>query len=136
GYGAIDGGVTSLLDFAHNTRSGEHADAGIEGHRDSGIRGVISIGPPLSGKWDEQWPGDMSRLAAASRDPRVALSLGVFGTSELGGDGIALTADNVRLARELGLPVAVDATFGPSASLNIEKLGDAGLLGPDITLIH
>lgn len=136
GYGAIDGGVTSLLDFAHNTRSGEHADAGIAGHRDSGVRGVIAVGPPLSGSWDEQWPGDMSRLASAERDPRVVLAFGVFGTSELGGDGIALTPDNVRLARGLGLPIAVDATFGPSASRNIERLGDEGLLGPDITLIH
>ena len=136
GLGAINGGVTSLLDFAHNTRSAAHADASLQGHLDSGIRSVVAVGPPLSGSWEQQWPLDMDRIVGAATDPRLSIAFGVFGTSELGGDDIALTAKNVRHSRALGVPIVVDATFGPSASKNIEQLGDAGLLGPDVTLIH
>lgn len=136
GLGALDAGVTSLLDFAHNARSAEHSDASIEGHQGAGVKAVVAFGPPLSGEWERQWPGDLSRLAGRTDGTVHTVSMGVFGTSELGGDGIALTPDNVRFARELGIPVAVDATFGPSASQNIERLGELGMLGPDITLIH
>ncbi|MCU1477473.1 MAG: hypothetical protein JWQ64_2166 [Subtercola sp.] len=136
GLGAIEGGVTSLLDFAHNTRTPEYSDAAFRAHEDSGIRAVVAVAPPLSGEWNHHWPADMSRVAESSRTSRVSSAYGVFGTSDLGGDGIALTPENVAHARDLGLPIVTDATFGPSASANIERLGERGLLGPDITLIH
>ena len=134
--GAIEGGVTALLDFAHNSRSVGHAEAALQAHTESGIRAIIAVAPPLSGDRDFLWPDDVSRLAAARQHHRVGLAYGVFGTSDLGGDRIALTPENVLRARDLGLPIVVDATFGPSASSNIERLGADGLLGPDITLIH
>jgi cytosine/adenosine deaminase-related metal-dependent hydrolase len=136
GLGAIEGGVTSMLDFAHNTRTPEYSDAAFGAHEDSGIRAVVAVAPPLSGEWDHHWPADMSRVAEYSRTSRVSSAYGVFGTSDLGGDAIALTPENVARAREIGLPTVVDATFGPSASANIERLGELGLLAPDITLIH
>jgi cytosine/adenosine deaminase-related metal-dependent hydrolase len=136
GLGAIEGGVTSLLDFAHNTRTPEYSDVAFRAHEDSGIRAVVAVAPPLSGEWDHHWPADMSRVAESSKTSRVSSAYGVFGTSDLGGDAIALTPENVARARDLGIPIVTDATFGPSASANIERLGELGLLGPDITLIH
>jgi cytosine/adenosine deaminase-related metal-dependent hydrolase len=45
--GALESGVTCLLDFSHNSRSSEHSDAAIDALADSGIRGVHASGPPL-----------------------------------------------------------------------------------------
>ncbi|MCO6763538.1 amidohydrolase, partial [Streptomyces sp. EL5] len=43
---AIDSGITTMLDFSHNSRTREHSDAAIEALRDTGIRGVhASMGP-------------------------------------------------------------------------------------------
>jgi cytosine/adenosine deaminase-related metal-dependent hydrolase len=137
--GAIDSGVTCMLDFAHNTRSGQHADAGIEALREVGLRGVHTSAAPMFGTWDRQWPQDTARVRSehfASAGQLLSLRLGLYGYADIGGEWAALTADTLAFARELGIGVAVDGFFGPQASANLEELGRAGLLGPDITLIH
>jgi cytosine/adenosine deaminase-related metal-dependent hydrolase len=139
GLGAIDSGVTTVLDFSHNARSSGHADGALAGLRESGVRAVFTCAPPLFGSWDEQWPEDLRRLREqdfASDDQLVTLRSGLLGAPDLGGERYALTPQSIGLARELGIAMSVDAAFGPSASANIVALGEAGLLGPDITLIH
>jgi cytosine/adenosine deaminase-related metal-dependent hydrolase len=42
---AIDSGITTMLDFSHNSRTAEHSDAAIEALRDTGIRGVHATDP-------------------------------------------------------------------------------------------
>src|SRR5262245_22588282 len=49
---AIDGGITTVCDNSHNSRSSEHSDAAIEALFDSGIRGVHASGVPSFGVWD------------------------------------------------------------------------------------
>ena len=137
--GAIDTGVTCLLDFFHNTRSSAHSDASIQAFNETGIRAVHASGPPLVGEWEKQWPQDLVRLREqyfSSDDQLVTLRLAVFALLDLGGPSVALTPENLAFARGLGLEISADAAFGPSASENVEELGKAGLLGPDITLIH
>jgi cytosine/adenosine deaminase-related metal-dependent hydrolase len=137
--GAIDSGVTCVLDFAHNARSGEHSDAGIAAFGAAGLRGVHATAPPMFGAWDRQWPQDAGRLRDehfASEDQLLSLRLGLYGAIDIGGEWAALTAETLAFARELGLSVSVDGVFGPDSSALIERLGRAGLLGPDITLIH
>lgn len=66
---AIDGGITTMLDFSHNSRSREHSDAAIEALRDTGIRGVhASMGPSGSGTGSgpEISPGSGISTAAAT----------------------------------------------------------------------
>ena len=41
---ALDAGVTTILDFSHCNNSPGHADAGIAGLRDAGIRAVYAYG--------------------------------------------------------------------------------------------
>lgn len=137
--GAIDSGVTCLLDFFHNTRSPAHSDASIQAFSETGIRAVHASGPPLVGEWEKQWPQDIVRLREtyfSSDDQLMTLRLAVFALLDLGGPTVALTPENLAFARDLGLETSADAAFGPSASANVEALGRAGLLGPDITLIH
>lgn len=59
---ALNGGITTVGDNAHNSRSAEHSDASIAALFDSGVRGVHAYGRPLHGEWDMQHPKDAYRL--------------------------------------------------------------------------
>ena len=47
--GAINAGVTTVLDWSHIGNSPEHSDAAIAGLRESGIRAVYAFGGGASG---------------------------------------------------------------------------------------
>src|SRR5215831_16689236 len=59
--GAINAGVTTLLDWSHIGNSPEHTDAAIRGLRESGIRGVYAFGGGAPGPLN-QFPQDIRRL--------------------------------------------------------------------------
>lgn len=137
--GALDAGVTTVLDFSHNSRSSAYSDAALQGFLDAGARVVHASGPPLVGEWDGQWPQDLSRLRdefCAAPDSLVTLRMAVYGSIETGGAELALTAETIGYAREHGIEIIADAVMGKAASDHIEQIGRAGLLGPDVTLIH
>jgi cytosine/adenosine deaminase-related metal-dependent hydrolase len=135
---AIDSGVTCLGDFAHNLRSCTHADSAVKAFVDSGVRTVHASSGAFFGEWDRQWPDDMIRLKErwfSSPDGLTTLRLGVLGTRALG-DSVALSAEKLAFARDLGLHVVADGIIGEESSVLIEELGEAGLLGPDVTFVH
>ncbi|MCX2750047.1 amidohydrolase family protein [Arthrobacter sp. MI7-26] len=131
--GALDSGVTCVLDFSHNSRSAAHADAVFAAYRDSGIRAVHASAVPEAGDWDRHWPDDLARLkeeycsspASLSTLRMAVVSRLVKPLDELMGD-----------ARSLGLGITLDAVLGPQGSETVVDLGRRGLLGPDVTLIH
>src|ERR1700678_2896210 len=43
---ALDAGITTIADWAHNLQSAAHADADLRGLRDSGMRGYFLSGGP------------------------------------------------------------------------------------------
>jgi 5-methylthioadenosine/S-adenosylhomocysteine deaminase len=139
---ALSAGVTTVHNWAHNVRSPDHADAELSAMRDTGIRGRFAYGP-AQGMPDDQ-PMDMAGVARVKRDwmPGDGLhTLGIcsrnIGALSIGGGarGI-LTIDMAKRdwggARALGLPITMH-TSGPSP---IKLLEEAGLLGPDVQLVH
>ena len=66
--GAIDTGVTCVLDWSHIHNTPEHTDAAIKGLQESGLRAVFAYGAPqtASGRWQDasgnKYPGDIARL--------------------------------------------------------------------------
>jgi cytosine/adenosine deaminase-related metal-dependent hydrolase len=138
-WGAIDSGVTCMLDFMHNARSLEHSEAAIEGLAEVGIRGVHGAGPPSKGEWDERWLENVATLRETRlRDDRglLTLRLAPFGYPDIDQPAKTLSPELLAYARDLGLGVVVDAVLGPRAGELVVELGEAGLLGPDLTLIH
>ncbi|MER5727324.1 amidohydrolase family protein [Streptomyces sp. NPDC002138] len=136
---AIDGGITCMLDFSHNSRTPEHSDAAVQALVDTGIRGVHASMAPHFGAWDEQWPGDLSRLRDryfAGEDQLLTLRLAALATDEIAGPALAYGPELARAARDLGIGVSVDAVFGASSSRAVQRWAQEGLLGPDLTLIH
>ncbi|MEV7284947.1 amidohydrolase family protein [Streptomyces sp. NPDC093252] len=136
---AIDSGITTMLDFSHNSRTREHSDAAIEALRSTGIRGVHAAMGPHFGDWDRQWPADLTRLQGqyfSSDDQLLTLRLATLATDEIAGPALAYGPELARTAADLGIGVSVDAVFGASGSEAVLRWAKDGILGPDVTLIH
>jgi cytosine/adenosine deaminase-related metal-dependent hydrolase len=136
---ALSAGITTTHNWAHNVRSPAHADAELRAMREAGIRGRFAYGSPQGGSNEE--PMDLADLA------RVKAELGNDGMLTLGicsrnvGDTTNQLRGNISAdmakkewgaARALGLPITMH-TSGPSP---VKILNDAGLLGPDLQLVH
>ncbi|MDN3271317.1 amidohydrolase family protein [Streptomyces sp. MA15] len=136
---ALDSGITTMLDFSHNSRTPAHSDAAIEALRDTGVRGVHASMGPHFGEWDRQWPGDLTRLRDQyfrSDDHLLTLRLATLATDEVAGPALAYGPELARVAQELNIGVSVDAVFGTASSEAILRWAEDGVLGPDVTLIH
>ncbi|MEU5902875.1 amidohydrolase family protein [Micromonospora sp. NPDC047527] len=136
---ALDAGITTMLDFSHNSRTAAHSDAAIQALVDTGIRGVHASMGPHFGDWDRQWPGDLERLRGAYHgvnDGLVTLRLAALATDEIAGPALAYGPELAAVARDLGLGVSIDAVFGAPSSAAILRWAADGLLDPGLTLIH
>ncbi|GGK00590.1 cytosine deaminase [Streptomyces camponoticapitis] len=136
---AIDSGITTMLDFSHNSRTRDHSDAAIEALLDTGIRGVHASMGPHFGTWDRQWPGDLTRVKDryfSSDEQLLTLRLATLATDEIAGPALAYGPELALLAQELGIGVSVDAVFGTASSEAVMRWAKHGILSPDVTLIH
>ncbi|MGV6875495.1 amidohydrolase family protein [Pseudochelatococcus sp. B33] len=124
--GAIDSGVTTLLDWSHISNSPDHSEAAIEGLRRSGIRAVYGYGQSRCNHPDSLYPEDIRRLR---RDVLTADDALVT---------LCLAADIDRyqhwpIARDLGLRITAHAARRPELMAEISR---QGLMGDDVTYIH
>lgn len=136
---ALDAGITTLLDFSHNSRTSAHSDAAIHALLDTGIRGVHASMAPHFGAWDGQWPADVERLMSrfhGANDGLVTLRLAALSTDEIAGDHIAYGPALAVVARDLGVWTSIDAVFGTASSAAILRWAQQGILDPTLTLIH
>ncbi len=135
--GAIDAGITTLLDWSHIQGSPAHTDAVIQGLRDSGLRAVFAYGFPWWGKWEERQPSWFVRAATehfSTPDQMLTLALAAPGPEFT---DFETTRDHWKLAREAGARITTHVgvgSYGQDAKL--QEMGEAGLLGPDTTYIH
>jgi 5-methylthioadenosine/S-adenosylhomocysteine deaminase len=107
---ALDAGITTIADWAHNDQSPAHADADLRGLHDSGIRGCFLYGGPgpATGDPNPPHPADARRM----RDAYFAS--GTYGRLRMGMAlrGPAFTsaernAEDYAFARDLGLPISI-----------------------------
>ena len=135
--GAIDAGITTLLDWSHIQGSPAHTDAVVQALGDSGMRAVFAYGFPWWGKWEERQPSWFVRAATehfASTDQLLTLALAAPGPEFT---DFEVTRDHWKLAREAGARITTHVgvgTYGQAAK--VQEMGEAGLLGPDTTYIH
>lgn len=137
---ALSAGITTTHNWAHNVRSPQHADAELSAMRDSGIRGRFAYGNPVCDPSDK--PMDLADVARVQRDwieKDGLLTLGICSRSVDGANGATRGAIGIDMAkkewgaaRDLGLPITLH-TSGTGA---IRTLNNAGLLGPDLQLVH
>ncbi|MGZ5305791.1 MAG: amidohydrolase family protein [Actinomycetota bacterium] len=135
--GAIDAGITTLLDWSHIQGSPAHTDAVIQALQDSGLRAVFAYGFPWWGKWEERQPSWFVRAATehfSTTDQMLTLALAAPGPEFT---DFEVSRDHWKLAREAGARITTHVgvgSYGQDAKL--QEMGEAGLLGPDTTYIH
>jgi 5-methylthioadenosine/S-adenosylhomocysteine deaminase len=137
---SLAAGITTTQNWAHNVRSPAHADAEMGAMRDTGIRGRFAYGNPALHPNDKTI--DLADLARAKRDwvgRDGMLTLGInsrsvdnFNAATRGGINAEMAKKEWGAARDLGLPITMH-TSGVGA---IKTLNEAGLLGPDVQLVH
>jgi 5-methylthioadenosine/S-adenosylhomocysteine deaminase len=135
---ALDAGITTIADWAHNLPSAEHADADLRGLQESGIRGYFLYGGPgpASEEPNPPHPVDARRM----RDEQF--SVGTNGRLHM---GMALrgpcftsanrNAEDFAFARELELPISLHVGMAGTAGA-ITTLDRFGLLGADVNYAH
>ncbi|HLT97341.1 MAG TPA: amidohydrolase family protein [Acidimicrobiia bacterium] len=135
--GAIDAGITTLLDWSHIQGSPAHTDAVVQALNDSGIRAVFAYGFPWWGKWEERQPSWFVRCATehfSSKDQRLTLALAAPGPEFT---DFEVARDHWKLAREAGARITTHVGVGSyGQDGKVQEMGEAGLLGPDTTYIH
>ena len=135
--GAIDAGITTLLDWSHIQGSPAHTDAVIQALRDSGLRAVFAYGFPWWGKWEERQPSWFVRAATehfSTDDQMLTLALAAPGPEFT---DFEVSRDHWKLARETGARITTHVGVGSyGQDAKVQEMGEAGLLGPDTTYIH
>jgi cytosine/adenosine deaminase-related metal-dependent hydrolase len=135
--GAIDAGVTTLLDWSHIQASPEYTDATVEALQESGIRAVFAYGPVWYEELNPKHPDWFRRAAKkyfSSKDQLLTLALAPHGPEF---NPMEQVKADWELAREVGARISVHVgvgTFGKHGK--VAEAGRAGLLGPDTTYIH
>jgi cytosine/adenosine deaminase-related metal-dependent hydrolase len=141
--GAIDAGVTTLLDWSHIQNTPEHTDATIQALQESGLRAVFAYGTPnldLAAWWHNsslKHPDDVKRVAKqyfSSGDQLLTLALAPRGPEFT---TFEVSKHDWELARGLGIRISVHVGVGGAGKFGkLGEMGKAGLLGPDTTYIH
>ncbi len=145
--GALNAGVTTMLDWSHCLNTPEHADAAIAGLKAAGIRAVFAHGDPqrevakkliASGSWaDYKHSDDIKRVQKqyfSSQDQLITLAMALRGPET---SSLATSIHDIALAREIGVRMTMHVgVLGLAKVRAITQLNDAHQLGPDITHVH
>jgi cytosine/adenosine deaminase-related metal-dependent hydrolase/ribose/xylose/arabinose/galactoside ABC-type transport system permease subunit len=135
--GAIDAGITTLLDWSHIQGSPAHTDAVVAALEDSGMRAVFAYGFPWWGKWEERQPSWFVRAATehfSTKDQMLTLALAAPGPEFT---DFEITRDHWKLAREADARISTHVGVGSyGLDSKLQEMGEAGLLGADTTYIH
>jgi cytosine/adenosine deaminase-related metal-dependent hydrolase len=137
---ALNSGITTVHDWAHNLRSPEHADGNLRAHQEVGLRGRFSYGTP------QGHPGtalvDLTDLARVQREWFEAgrlplMHLGLAGRPP-GLVGEEVFRPEYDAATSMGLPVSYHAnsTRAHGHLGMIRQLAEQSMLTPATQLVH
>ena len=136
-YGAIDAGITTILDWSHIQATREHADAVIRALQESGIRAVFAYGYPW---WkypepdQDNWIRDVAKKYFSTKDQLLTFGLAPAGPEFT---PFEMAKSQWALGREVGARITVHVGVGTSGQHGkLAEMGRAKLLGPDTTYIH
>jgi len=135
--GAIDAGITTILDWSHIQSSPEHTDAAIRALQESGMRAVFAYGPVWYEALRPEYPDWFRQTAKqyfSSKDQLLTLALAPHGPEFCPVEGVKA---DWQLAREVDARITVHVgvgTFGKHGK--VAEAGRAGVYGPDTTFIH
>jgi len=123
--GAIEAGVTAVVDWADVATDDARVDAALQAHADAGVRTVFV--PPATGE------RDASRIAAGGG---TATPTSVAFGAEIGiGFDAEAASDAWAAGRATGRRIHAHAATSPAPG-TIAELASRGMLGDDVTVVH
>src|SRR3984957_13887474 len=135
---ALDAGITTVADWAHNDQSPAHADADLRGLADSGIRGYFLYGGPGPATDDPNppHPADARRVRdqyfASGSYGRLRMGMALRGPAFTSAER---NAEDYAFARGLGLPISIHVGMAGTGDA-VAVLERYGLLGSDVNYVH
>jgi len=124
--GAVEAGITTVVDWSDLPLDDASADAALQAHADGGLRTVLVRAARGDAAPARRLPERLARAAG----PSTTVTLG----SELAGTDPGRMAEDRAVARDLGSRLHVHA--GEHAPGAIARLAEHDLLGADVTLVH
>jgi cytosine/adenosine deaminase-related metal-dependent hydrolase len=136
-------GTTTLADWCHNNKTPAHNDAAIKGLLESGIRAAFFHGTPKPDPrpgerpfWEVPHPrAEVERLLKAHQGRELlSVHAAVLGPHY---STLEVALHDFRMIQELGVVGSLHQGGGAARTLEgWEKLEAAGLLGPQINIVH
>ena len=133
--GAVEAGITTVVDWSELPADGEFVDAALQAHADAGLRTVFVHSMPPATGWGTTAAaarGLLTRLGEAA-GPSTTIAMG---TSDLGSAGTGGDPSPWAIVRELGRPLHVHAPPPAARPGAIAELAGRGLVGDDVTFVH
>ena len=129
--GAVEAGITTVVDWFDLPLDDRFVDAALRAHRDAGVRSVFV--PAAHRAEGHEDTGAMVRRVLARLGGAAPNSTTLaFGAASAGPDDFGRIADEWAAARAADLPIHAQAGGEGAVSM----LAAQGLLGPDVTLVH
>ena len=136
-------GTTTLVDWCHNNPTPAHNDAAIEGLLQSGLRAAFFHGTPKPDPkpgerpfWEVPHPrAEVQRLLKAHQgQPLLSIHTAVLGPHY---STLEVALHDFQMAKDLGLIASLHQGGGPARTPDgWERLEAAGLLGPQVNIVH
>ena len=126
--GAIEAGITTVVDWCDVRPEPGHLEAALQAHTDAGSGAVVVRALPSWADGAEPAP------SLASRAPdRVTFA---WGSGDPSASDIERLSDHWAQAREEGLRIHAHVGSGGGDPTAVSLLAERGLLGDDVTLVH
>jgi len=135
---ALDTGLTTVHNWSHNLLTPAYADAEIAVHREVGGRARFSYGYSRNTGPNETLPlADVERVQKQyfSGQTEGLLTLGIAARGPEN-NTLEICRKEWSFARAHGLPITTHMGTAEKRTFGIKELDDAGLLGPDVQLVH
>jgi len=134
--GAIEAGITTVVDWADIDPDSSYVDAALDAHNDAGLRTVfVHSLPGWVGGHEEEKAG-LRRLAARRARSEGSATRIAFGPREPTRADVDRVGRDWTLARELGMRIHAHVGSDSTSRGVVSALAERGLLDDDLTLIH
>ena len=133
--GAIEAGITTVVDWSDIQLDDRSVDAALQAHVDAGLRTVFVHSVP---EWarGERVGSAVRRLATGRTDPVKSTTTIAFGSSEPVRSNFDQLHADWQMARDVGVRIHAHAGSDKADRGVISDLAERGLLAADVTLVH
>lgn len=133
--GAIEAGITTVVDWADIRPEDDYVDAALQAHQDAGLRTVFVYAPASWSSGPDEEKARLRRLAARKASGGSGTTV-AYGPADPVRSDLDRAVRDWTLARDLEMRVHTHVGASNEQEGAVADVADRGVLGPDVTLIH